>query len=150
MSIVNSVNDQQRPVLDQDTPDFKMEYHPCSKRPTLFQMSDEFRVWKDTHPPPNPAPWHPFQCQGDFEFAEIVLEASLTKGQVDALLDLISRVARREAQVTFKNDAELRKVCNSTVEELMPVSKCNYFIYVLCNCLIRCTAVCPTYGYCAI
>ena len=150
MSIMNSVDDQQRPAPDQDTPDFKTEYHPRSKRPTLFQMSDEFRVRKDTRPPPNPAPWRPFQCQGDFEFAEIALEASLNKGQVDALLNLISRVARREAQVTFKNDAELRKACNSAAEELTPVSKRNCFIYVVYNCLIRCTAVCPTYGYCAV
>ncbi|KAG6370485.1 hypothetical protein JVT61DRAFT_11971 [Boletus reticuloceps] len=120
MSIVNSADDQQRPAPDQDTPDFKTEYHPRSKRPTLFQMSDEFRVREEVRLPPNPTPWHPFQCQGDFEFAEIALEASLNKGQVNALLNLISRVAKREAQVTFQNEAELRKACDSAAGGLTP------------------------------
>ncbi|KAG6369715.1 hypothetical protein JVT61DRAFT_13641 [Boletus reticuloceps] len=150
MSIMNSIDNQQRPVPDQDAPDFKTEYHPHSKCPTLFQMSDKFCVCKYTRPPLNPAPWHPFQCQGDFEFAKIALEASLNKGQVDTLLNLISCMAKREAQVTFENDAQLRKVCNSAVEELTPVSKHNNSIYAVYNCLIRCTAVCPTYGYCAV
>ncbi|KAF8435941.1 hypothetical protein L210DRAFT_3505938 [Boletus edulis BED1] len=105
---------------DQDTPDFKTEYHPRSKHPTFFQMSNEFHVRKEVRLPPNPIPWHLFQCQGDFEFAKITLQASLNKGQVNALLNLISHVAKKEAQVTLQNEAELRKACDSTVGGLTP------------------------------
>jgi hypothetical protein len=123
MSIVNSADDQQRPVLDEDLADFKTEYHPRSKRPTLFQTANEFRVRHVSKPTPDPTPWHPFRCKGDFEFAEIALEASLNKEQVEALLNLISRVAKGEAQVTFANEAELRKACDWAAEELTPFVK---------------------------
>lgn len=122
MSISNS-NDEQIPVPDEDLADFKTEYHPRSKRPTLFQTSDAFRVHNTSKPPPNPTPWHPFRCKGDFEFAEIALEASLNKGQVESLLNLISHVAKGEAQVTLENEAELRKTCDWAAEELTLVSR---------------------------
>lgn len=136
MSIVNSADDQQRPVLDEDLADFKTEYHPRSKRPTLFQTANEFRVRHVSKPTPDPTPWHPFRCKGDFEFAEIALEASLNKEQVEALLNLISRVAKGEAQVTFANEAELRKACDWAAEELTPVSRYLNMIFYL-------RAVCP-------
>ncbi|KIK78072.1 hypothetical protein PAXRUDRAFT_17084 [Paxillus rubicundulus Ve08.2h10] len=56
---------------------------------------------------PDHAPWCPFQCKGDFEFAEIALDASLNQKQVDDLLDLISCVAKGTTQVTLKNEQEL-------------------------------------------
>ncbi|KAI6038298.1 hypothetical protein EDC04DRAFT_2868477 [Pisolithus marmoratus] len=52
-------------------------------------------------------PYHPFWVTGNFEFME--------------LLDLISRVAQGMAQVTLKNNAELRKACDATAAQLMPV-----------------------------
>ncbi|KIK94441.1 hypothetical protein PAXRUDRAFT_12044 [Paxillus rubicundulus Ve08.2h10] len=110
----------QIPVPDEDLADFKTEYHPHSKCPALFQTSDEFRVHNTSKPPPNPTPWHPFRCKGDFKFTEIALEASLNKGQVKSLLDLISRVAKGEAQVTFVNEPELWKLCDWAAEELTP------------------------------
>ena len=122
MSIANS-NDEWVPVLNEDFADFKTKYHPRSKRPTLFQTSDDFRVCNTSKPPPNPTPWHPFRCKRDFEFAEIALEASLNKRQVESLLDLISRVAKGKAQVTLENEAELHKVCDWAREELTPVSR---------------------------
>ena len=129
MSIVNSVNDQQRPadISDENLADFKTEYHPRSKQPTLFQTSDAFRVHNPSNPPQDPAPWRPFRCRGDFKFAEIALEASLNKEQVEALLGLIFRVAKGEAEVTFRSEAELRKLCDWAAEELTPVSRCETF-----------------------
>ncbi|KAF8837802.1 hypothetical protein BDN67DRAFT_991595 [Paxillus ammoniavirescens] len=105
---------------DEDLTDFKTEYHPRSKCLTLFQTSDEFHVHNTSKPPPNPTPWCPFRCKGDFEFAEIVLEASLNKRQVESLLDLISCVAKGEAEVTFVNEPELWKLCDWAAEELTP------------------------------
>ena len=102
--------------------DFKTEYHPRSKRPTLFQDADEFRMHKSFKPPPDDAPWRPFRCKGDFEFAEIALDASLNQKQVDALLDLITCVANGTSQVTLKNEQELRQACDAAAAELTPVS----------------------------
>ena len=129
MSIAGSAGDQRRPAPGENPSNFKTEYHPRSKRPTLLQTADEFRIYKTSSPPPDPAPWRPFRCEGDFEFTEIVLDTSLNKRHIDALLDLISRVAQGQTQVTFKNEDELRKVCDVATEELTPVSGYDLHFY---------------------
>ncbi|KAG9310133.1 hypothetical protein JVU11DRAFT_9748 [Chiua virens] len=123
MSISNSVDNQQNPadITDENFADFKTEYHPRStKRSPVFQTSDTFRTSKNTPKHKDSTPWCPFRCKGDFEFAEIAAEASLNKEQVEALLNLISRVAKGEDQVTFRSEAELRKTCDWAAEELTP------------------------------
>ncbi|KIK78025.1 hypothetical protein PAXRUDRAFT_17112 [Paxillus rubicundulus Ve08.2h10] len=98
--------------------DFKTEYHPHSQCPTLFQNADHFRLDKSFKPLPDHAPWCPFRCKGDFEFAEIALNTSLNQKQVDDLLDLIARVAKGTTQVTLKDEQELRKACDAAAAEL--------------------------------
>lgn len=124
ISIMNSIDDQQIPsnISDEIIADFKTEYHPRSKQPTLFQTSDAFCMNRSSDPPCNPTPWHPFWCKGDFEFAKIALEASLNKEQIESLLNLISRVAKGKAQVTFWNKPELCKLCDWAAEALTPIS----------------------------
>ena len=129
MSITGSASNQQRPAPGENPSNFKTEYHPCSKRPTLLQTADKFCVYKTFSPPPDPAPWCPFRCKGDFEFTEITLDASLNKRHIDALLDLISCVAQGQTQVTFKNEDELHKVCDAAAEELTPVSGYDLHFY---------------------
>ena len=129
ISIMNPFNNQQRPadISDENLADFKTKYHSHSKWPPLFQMSNSFHAHKSSDPPQDSTPWCPFQCKGNFEFAEIVLDALLNKEQVKVLLDLISHVAKGKAQVTIQNEAKLHKLCNWTAEELSPVSRCETF-----------------------
>ena len=88
----------------------------------IYQSYEAFHAQSRTpHHVEDPAPWRPFCTAGDFEFAELVLDASLNKRQVEILLGLIARVAQGAAQVTLKNDAELRKTCDTAGEELTPV-----------------------------
>ena len=129
MSITGSAGDQWQPAPGENPSNFKTEYHPHSKCLTLLQTADEFHIYKTSSPPPDPAPWHPFRCEGDFEFAEIALDASLNKRHIDALLDLISHVAQGQTQVTFKNEDELCKVCDAAAEELTPVSGYDLHFY---------------------
>ena len=58
-----------------------------------------------------------------------MLDASLNKRHIDALLDLISCVAQGQTQVTFKNEDELHKVCDVAAEELTPVSGYDLHFY---------------------
>ncbi|KAI5989534.1 hypothetical protein EDD15DRAFT_2171237 [Pisolithus albus] len=110
--------------VSQRPKEYKTEFHPRSNRPPLFQSLDEFRVHTKTFTPPtDDTPYHPFRVAGDFEFMEVALAASLDQAQVDKLLDLISRVAQGTAQVTLKNNAELRKACDAAAAELTPFSK---------------------------
>ena len=118
MLIADFTDDQWQPAPKEEEADFKTEYHSHSKCPTLFQMADEFCIDKSFMPPPDTTSWCPFQCKDDFKFAEIALNASLNKGQVNALLDLISHISKSQAQIMFKNEDELHKACDMTAEEL--------------------------------
>ncbi|KIN96114.1 hypothetical protein M404DRAFT_33597 [Pisolithus tinctorius Marx 270] len=60
---------------------------------------------------------------GDFKFAEIALASLLNQQQVNALLDLFAHVTQRAVQVTLKNDAKLRKVCDAAAMELTLFSR---------------------------
>ncbi|KAG1876519.1 hypothetical protein DFJ58DRAFT_720982 [Suillus subalutaceus] len=101
-----------QPVIPPPQPiEFKTVYHPSARREPLLQTFEEFDV--NTRPeeelPVDEEPWRPFCSRGDFEFAEIALNAALNKSHIDGLLALIGRISRGESRVTFKNDIELRK-----------------------------------------
>ncbi|KIO04410.1 hypothetical protein M404DRAFT_143459 [Pisolithus tinctorius Marx 270] len=105
-------------------PEFKIQFHPRSNRPPIYQSYKEFRVRSEKSASPvDKTPWSPFRTLGDFEFAEIALASLLNQQQVNALLDLFARVTQGAVQVTLKNDAELRKVCDAAAMELTPFSR---------------------------
>ncbi|KIJ19761.1 hypothetical protein PAXINDRAFT_7042 [Paxillus involutus ATCC 200175] len=88
------------------------------------KLTKEFGIRSKVYTKPNnEIPHCPFQTEGNFEFAEIVLDAALKKGQVKALLKLISRVEQGTSKVTLRNKADLRKACVNTAAELTPFSK---------------------------
>ncbi|KAG1796452.1 uncharacterized protein HD556DRAFT_1431467 [Suillus plorans] len=80
--------------------EFKTMYHPSAGREPLLQTFEEFGV--NSHPeeelPVDEEPWRPFCSRGDFEFAEIALNAALNKSQINALLALIGRISRGESR----------------------------------------------------
>ncbi|KIN97214.1 hypothetical protein M404DRAFT_32556 [Pisolithus tinctorius Marx 270] len=105
-------------------PEFKIQFHPRSNQPLIYQSYEEFRVRSEKSPSPvDKTPWSPFRTLGDFEFAEIALASLLNQQQVNALLNLFARVTQGAVQVTLKNDAELRKVCDAAAMELTPFSR---------------------------
>jgi hypothetical protein len=75
------------------TGDIKIEYHPNSKRPPEIirfkDYQDRRRKIKAAQRPTMKRPWKPFQNRVEFEFAEIALKSSLTKNQVDGLIQII-------------------------------------------------------------
>ncbi|KAG1876628.1 hypothetical protein DFJ58DRAFT_712860 [Suillus subalutaceus] len=104
----------------------RTEYHPSSGREPLHQAFNEFRV--DVHDtteglPVDEEPWRPFSSQGDFEFAEITLDASLNKSQIDGLLSLIARIATGQVRITLKNDTDFRNVLCSATTQVSPFTK---------------------------
>ncbi|KAG2056063.1 hypothetical protein BDR06DRAFT_970497 [Suillus hirtellus] len=122
--------------------EFKMKYHPRSAHTTLYQMFDKFSITQEMqHAPVDKEPWHPFRSYRDFEFSEIVLDATLNKSQINALLELILLYAPRallqilgwyftslalshtQAQITLKNESDLLRAWNNAVAELTPFSK---------------------------
>ncbi|KAI6035018.1 hypothetical protein F5J12DRAFT_778604 [Pisolithus orientalis] len=105
-------------------PEFKIQFHPRSNRPPIYQSYEEFHVHSEKSASPvDKTPWSPFRTLGDFEFAEIALASLLNQQQVNALLDLFAHVTQGAIQVTLKNDAELHKVCDAAAMELTPFSR---------------------------
>ena len=64
--------------------DIIIEYHPHSKKATRILSSEEFKasLSDDSEPtePQDDKPWLPFRSREDFEFAELVNDATLTLG----------------------------------------------------------------------
>ncbi|KAG1849251.1 hypothetical protein F4604DRAFT_1593550 [Suillus subluteus] len=114
------------PAISAQRPlEFRTEYHPSADREPLHQAFDEFGI--NAHPeeqlPINEEPWRPFVSRGDFEFAEIALDAALNKSQINGLLALIGRISRGETQMTLKNDADLCKAWEHATEQVTPFTK---------------------------
>ncbi|KAG1785043.1 uncharacterized protein HD556DRAFT_1451136 [Suillus plorans] len=113
-----------QPVPIEQPYEFKTEFHPRSGREMLYQHFEEFGVTPEMQTlPAEEELWRPFQSHGDFEFSEIALNAALNKNQVDWLLSLMARISQSQAQITLKNEADLRKALDNAVAELTPFSK---------------------------
>ncbi|KAG0696432.1 hypothetical protein DFH29DRAFT_984614 [Suillus ampliporus] len=119
-----AINVLPQPVPVEQPYEFKTEFHPRSGHQTLYQRFEEFGVTPETQAlPAEEEPWRPFRSRGDFEFSEIALDAALNKNQVDRLLSLMARISQGQAQITLKNEADLRKALDNAAAELTPFSK---------------------------
>lgn len=58
----------------------------------------------------------------DFEFAEIALEAALTKDQVDLMINLIGRLSQGQDFLTLTSHRDLRKAWDAASELVTPVA----------------------------
>ena len=92
--------------------DIIIEYHPHSKKATRILSSEEFKasLSDDSEPtePQDDKPWLPFRSREDFEFAELVNDATLNKTQVERLIKLIRRCQDAPGSFTIKNYNELK------------------------------------------
>lgn len=103
--------------------DIKVEYHPKSGRPTTIHPFEEFKRNTQQEPdiPPSSEPWSPFKSRADFEFAEIVLQASLNTRHTDALIKLFRRVVDEQAEFTFTSHADLKRSFDTAALAHTPV-----------------------------
>ncbi|THH15034.1 hypothetical protein EUX98_g9526 [Antrodiella citrinella] len=96
---------------DHQIDDIKVEFHPNSQRPTKHYCFEDY----GHHTPLEPQleaderPWRPFRSRGDFEFAEITLQAGLNNPQTDALIKLINRIIEGESKFTLRSHSELKR-----------------------------------------
>ncbi|KAI6017728.1 hypothetical protein BKA83DRAFT_4058855 [Pisolithus microcarpus] len=94
----HSVNSTTHDISNDHPPDFKTEFHPRSKRPPLYQASEEFGRQNAEDITPDSEPWRPFASEGDYIFATVAVEAGLSAAQVDSLLRLVHCVAQGTAR----------------------------------------------------
>ena len=102
--------DEPKPHAD----DIKVEYHPRSNRHTeVFAFEDYHHNQPSAESESAPCdrePWRPFRSRTDFEFAELILEATLNKEQTDMLLKLVCNVQQQPDSFTLTTHAELMEM----------------------------------------
>lgn len=97
--------------------DIKTKYHPHSKQPPDHIPLNEYRARKrkikTTQRPPTKQPWKPFQTRAEFKFAEVALKASLTKNQVNSLIEIMKHCINGEDKFEINNHAHLCEIWNA-------------------------------------
>ncbi|KAI6012112.1 hypothetical protein BKA83DRAFT_4466503 [Pisolithus microcarpus] len=77
------------------------EFHPRSKRSTLYQSFEDFGQQNPEHIVAlDSEPWRPFASEGDYIFATIAVEAGLSSTQVDSLLTLVHLTQFSKFEIT--------------------------------------------------
>jgi hypothetical protein len=106
--------------------DIIIEYHPHSKKPTRVLSAEEYKasLEDDSGPlePPYDDPWRPFHSRSDFEFAEFVHDAHLTRPQIEKLIKLVRRCQQMPDSLTFKNYDDLKVSLEDASKLLTPVT----------------------------
>jgi hypothetical protein len=57
----------------------------------------------------DPPPWHPFKSRSDFEFAQLALEANLSRAQVEKLISIFKRCNAGEDTLNVLNHSDIKK-----------------------------------------
>jgi len=105
------------------TDNIRTEYHPNSGRGIKVETFEDYREHslKDTSIPEITDPWRPFQSRTDFEFAQLALEAALTKKHVDKLIQLVERCIKGQDSFNLTNHQDVYKTWDSAATMLTPV-----------------------------
>jgi len=103
--------------------DIRVEYHLSSGcESKTFAFEDFVRTSPDNVLPADPEPWVPFRTREDFEFAELAMEAGMSKAQVNAMIGLFRRCIKNEdGHFTLSSYDEMRKTLTTASERLPKV-----------------------------
>ncbi|KAN0127630.1 hypothetical protein V8E53_014549 [Lactarius tabidus] len=107
------------PTIDE----FTTQYHPHSGRPPETQTSMDYihKHPSSRLPPVNAEPWRPFfNTREDFEFAEILMEAGVSKGHSDRLLKLFKKCLGGNGTLTFSNHSDIKNSWDRAAAQLTP------------------------------
>ena len=102
-----------------------MEYHPNAGKPTITHLFSEFtqgNVTQAYEPDSSTDPWYPFRSRLDFEFAELALEAALSKEQTTRLLTLAQRIHAHTEKFTLQSYHDLQNTWKAAEHHMTPVS----------------------------
>lgn len=72
-------------------------------------------------------PWRPFRTRSDYDFAELVFKAALTKDQISSLLSVVNRCIEGDDKLTFGSYADLHDSLKEARNLVEPVC-CQYCI----------------------
>jgi hypothetical protein len=117
------VGDDPQPVHLNEDEDIRIEYHPRSGHATKFLKLNDYRQSvPDADVVADPEPWFPFHTREDFEFAEITLEAGMTRKQSNALIKLFHRCIKGEGKFTISSHGDMANKFKAAANRLTKVS----------------------------
>ena len=101
----------------------RTEYHPNSGRGAKVEKFEDYREHSLKHNsvPEIKDPWLPFQSRTDFEFAQLALDAALTKTHVDKLIQLVERCIKGQDSFNLRNHQHLHDTWDAASSLLTPV-----------------------------
>lgn len=109
--------------------DIVIEYHPHSGKDNRILSPEEFKGSSndDLEPMeiPDDEPWRPFHSREDYEFAELVHDASLNRTQIDKFIKFIRRCQETPGSFTFRNHGDLKDSLDDASRLLTPVTTHN-------------------------
>jgi hypothetical protein len=93
------------PMLD----DIKVQYHQALGRPTKVYR---FEDYKQEERKVNPESlkdrlWHPFSSRLEFEFAELLHDAYMSKSHISRLFDILERIKSRKEEFGLKGSDDV-------------------------------------------
>ena len=114
--------------------DIRIEYHPSSGRePETFAFGDFVRGAPKKTFSMGPDPWIPFKTREDFEFAEVALEAGMTKAHVNRMINLFHKCQDEKDHITLSSYDEMHKILAVASERLpkvcLQIFLCGYYIF---------------------
>jgi len=119
-----AIDSEPQPVAGFNTIDnIRTEYHPNSGRGVKVETFEDYRE-HSLKPAPVPEitdPWRPFRSRTDFEFAQLALDAALTKTHVDKLIKLVEGCIKGQDSFNLTNHQELYKTWDAASAMLTPV-----------------------------
>lgn len=120
-SVDQTIGPSVSPTIDK----FTTQYHPHSGRPPETQtfMDYSHKNQSSNLPPVNAEPWHPFfnTCE-DFEFAEILMEAGVSKGHSERLLKPFKKCLSGNGTLSYSNYSDIKTSWDHAAVQLTPVS----------------------------
>lgn len=76
-------------------------------------------------------PWHPFKTRSDFDFAELVFNAHLSREQISSLLGVVQRCIEGADSLTFGNYSDVHASWSEARHLVEPV--CCHYCYSYCR-----------------
>jgi hypothetical protein len=100
-----------QPVASLTIDNIRTEYHPNSGRGVKIETFEDYRKhsMKPISVPEITDPWRPFQSRTNFEFAQLALDAALTKTHVNKLIQLVERCIKGQDSFNLTNHQDLCK-----------------------------------------
>ena len=105
--------------------DIAIEYHPHSQKDTRILKTEEFKESLSGHSEPteplDDKPWCPFRSREDYEFAELVHDATLNRAQIERFIKLLQCCQDFLGSFTLDNYNDLKHSLEDASKLLTPV-----------------------------